>query len=251
MKRPKFKLLVLPAFIGLNFALNVFAQETFLSEEDFYEQEVDELSNIFDPFESVNRYSFQFNDFVYHNILQLLADRYKAVTPDSIEEGTSKFFLNLNYPVRLSSNLIQGRLREMWVETARFVINTTIGFGGLASPADNIEGLSAIKSEDLGQAFGAIGIGEGPYLVIPLLGPSNLRDLGGLIGNRAVNPIKEPFSLIDKCDWEYRLSVSGLDFINSSSGLLQQYNQLKGGAIDPYSSLKNGYTQYRRAAITE
>lgn len=251
MKRPKFKLLVLSVFLGLSYSFNVSAQETFLSEEDFYEQDVDQFSHISDPFESVNRFTFQFNDFVYRNILQPLADRYKAVTPDSIEEGASNFFLNLNYPVRLSSNLIQGRLREMWVETARFAINSTIGFGGLASPADNIEGLSPIKTEDLGQAFGAIGIGEGPYLVIPLLGPSNLRDLGGLIGNRAVNPVKEPFSLIDKWDWEHRLSLSGLDFINSSSGFLKQYNQLKGGAIDPYSSLKNGYTQYRRVAITE
>ena len=130
-------------------------------------------------------------------------------------------------------------------------INSTIGLGGLASPADNIKGLPPIKAEDLGQAIGAIGIGEGPYLVIPLLGPSNLRDLGGLIGNYAVNPFKQPFCIIDKWDWEYRLFVSGLDFINSSSGFLQQYNQLKRGAIDHYSSLKNGYTQYRRAKITE
>ena len=126
MKRPKFKLLVLYAFLGLNSALNIFAQETFLSEEDFYEQEVDQFGHISDPFESVNRYTFQFNDFVYHNILQPLADSYKAVTPDRIEEGASKFFLNLNYPVRLSSHLIQGRLREMWVETARFAINLSL-----------------------------------------------------------------------------------------------------------------------------
>ena len=166
MKVLNFKLLSLPAFIGMVFCLSLSAQNDFFTEDEFYDQDLVQFSNISDPFEVVNRFTFQFNDFVYRNILQPLAGSYKAVTPDSIEEGASNFFLNLNYPVRLSSNLIQGRLREMWVETARFAINSTIGLGGLTSPADKIEGLSPIKAEDFGQALGAIGIGEGPYLVL-------------------------------------------------------------------------------------
>mgnify|MGYP003873839789 CR=1 FL=1 len=133
----------------------------------------------------------------------------------------------------------------------RFTINSTIGIVGIACPADKIDGFSSVKAEDLGQAFGALGINEGPYLVLPLLGPSNLRDLGGLIIGRVINPVKEPSSLINDWAWECRLSLTSFDFVNNSSDFLRQYNQLKDGAIDPYSSIKNGFTQYRRALIIE
>ena len=251
MKRQKFELLVLLVILFLGSYNNVTAQNIFISEEDFYDQDIDQLNHISDPFERVNRSIFRINDIIYSNIIQPLADTYRLVTPDLIEEGASNFFYNVNYPVRLGSNLIQGRFRGMWVETVRFTINSTIGIVGIACPADNIDGFSPVKAEDLGQAFGALGINEGPYLVLPLLGPSNLRDLGGLITDRAINPLKEPSSLIDDWAWESRLSINGFDFANNSSDFLRQYNQLKDGAIDPYSSIKNGFTQYRRALITE
>ena len=119
------------------------------------------------------------------------------------------------------------------------------------TPADNFKGFAPIKPEDIGPALGAWGIGPGPYLVLPLLGPSNLRDLGGLIVDRAVNPMKEPFSLIDDWDWEWRLALTSSEFIVTSPTLLERYQQLKGSAIDPYSSLRNGYTQFRLGAIAE
>ncbi|MGB0408918.1 MAG: MlaA family lipoprotein [Opitutales bacterium] len=226
------------------------AEADFLSEEDFYEEEVAESAPVSDPFESINRYTFQFNDFVYLNLLQPLANGYQAITPDPVEESVNDFFDNLKYPVRLVGNLLQGRLKGAWVETGRFVINTGSSLGFM-TPADGIEMFQAIPSEDIGQALGSWGMGEGPYLVLPLLGPSNLRDIGGYVGDRAVNPLQEPFSLIDDWAWEVRLGIGLTELTTASPALLDRYLQLKGAAIDPYSALRNGYTQYRRAAIVE
>lgn len=227
------------------------AQDAYLSDEDFYNEEVSQSVNVDDPLEFINRYTFQFNDFVYMNVLDPLASGYTAITPDPVEEGASNFFYNLKYPVRLVSNLLQGRLDGAWVETGRFAINTTIGIAGIMTPADDFEGFAPIKSEDIGQVLGAWGVSDGPYFVIPLLGPSNLRDAIGLVGDRAVNPLKEPFSAIDSWNWEWKLALSGSEFIATSPAILERYIQMKGSAIDPYSSLKNGYTQFRRAAIKE
>jgi phospholipid-binding lipoprotein MlaA len=122
---------------------------------------------------------------------------------------------------------------------------------GFLTPADHYDGLGPIKSEDVGQAFGAWGIGEGPYLVLPLLGPSNLRDLAGFFGDRAVNPLKEPFAVIDDWKWEWQLTLSGSRYIARGPAIIERYKQLKGSSIDPYSSLRNGYVQYRRGVVAE
>lgn len=243
----------LAAFFLLSLLMPVgaYAAEAYLSEEVLYEEEIKSGDEVSDPLETVNRYTFKFNDFVYLNLVQPLADGYQAITPDPVEEGAGNFFNNLKYPVRLAGNLLQGRIDGAWVETGRFAINTTVGIGGVFTPADTMEGFAPIPKEDIGQAFGSWGIGEGPYLVLPLLGPSNLRDLGGYIGDRSLNPLKEPFSLIDDWNWEWRAALAAIEFTVESPSLIERYMRLKGSAIDPYSSLKNGYTQFRRAAIEE
>ena len=253
MKTLKFKSpLVWTSFIGLLTVTTLTAQDSNLTEdEDFFNEEVDESAGVYDPFESVNRFTFKFNDFVFSNSIQPLVNVYSAITPDPVEEGASNFFHNLRYPVRLASNLLQCRFKGAWVETGRFAINSTVGIMGILTPADDYEGFAPIKSEDVGQVFGAWGIGEGPYLVLPFLGPSNLRDLAGFFGDRAVNPLKEPFSAVDDWKWEWQLALSGTGYIARSPQIIDRYQQLKGSSIDPYSSLKNGYAQYRRGAVAE
>lgn len=252
MKTHSSKLLIaLAALIGLASAPVASAQDFYLSDEDFFNEEVVESSDIYDPLEILNRYTFDFNDFVYMNVMHPVVNGYTAITPDLIEEGVSNFFTNLKYPVRLVGNLLQGRLKGAWVETGRFAINSTVGIAGIMTPADRVDGFARIQSEDVGQALGAWGIGEGPYLVLPLLGPSNLRDFGGLIGDRAVNPLKEPFSVINDWGWDWRLALSVTEFMATSPNILDRYMQLKGSAIDPYSSVKNGFTQYRRGAVAK
>lgn len=252
MKTSNYKQLAAALLAGFMLtALPLFAEDEFLSEDDFYGEELNGASEISDPLEAVNRYTFKFNDFVLLNLVQPLADGYQAVTPDPVEEGASHFFNNLRYPVRLAGNLLQGRVKGAWVETGRFAINSTVGVLGVFTPADKVDGFAPIPKEDIGQALGSWGIAEGPYLVLPLLGPSNFRDLGGLVGDRAVNPLEEPFSLIDDWNWEWQVALAATEFTVNSPGIVDRYLRLKGSAIDPYSSLKNGYTQFRRAAIEE
>ncbi|TVP80241.1 MAG: VacJ family lipoprotein [Puniceicoccaceae bacterium] len=227
------------------------AAESYLSEEDFYYEDIGAELDIYDPFERVNRVTFELNDFLYDYVMEPIATVYTTIAPDPVEVAATNFFDNLKYPVRLAGNLLQGRLRGAWVETGRFAINSTVGLAGIRRPADRIAAFAPIPAEDIGQAFGAWGIGEGPYLVLPLLGPSNVRDLGGLIADRAVNPLKEPYSLIRDWGWERELALEATEFIATSPSKLSLYNRLKGESIDPYSSMKNGFTQYRRSAVEE
>lgn len=225
------------------------AEDEFLTEEELYGDFEEEPTVVRDPLELVNRLTFKFNDFIYMNVVEHIAKGYQQVTPDSVERGASNFFKNLGYPVRLAGNLLQGRMKGAWLETERFTVNTTLGVVGVFPAANRFERLQPLQSEDMGQAFGAWGIGEGPYLVLPLLGPSNLRDLFGLVGDRAVNPLKKPYSVIG--DSKVQTAFGVTDFVVKSPTLMRIYSQMKDGALDPYSSMKNGYSQMRRAMIEE
>ena len=253
MKTQKFKRsLNWSSLIGLLSLTTITAQARDLTEDEaFFYEECDDSMGVYDPFESVNRFTFEFNEFVFSNALQPLVDVYTKITPDAVEEGASNFFYNLRYPERLVSNLLQFRIKGAWIETGRFAINSTVGIVGILTPADYYESFAPIESEDVGQVLGAWGIGEGPYLVLPFLGPSNLRDLAGLCGDRTINPIKEPFSIIEDWDWELQLATSVADSISRSPQIFERYRRLKSSSIDTYSSLKNGYTQYRRGAMAE
>lgn len=221
------------------------------NDADLYGDDVATSSSVQDPLEAINRVTFDVNDFIYLNIFEPVADGYQAITPDPVEKGASNFFRNLKYPVRLAGNLLQGRINGAWVETGRFAINTTVGIAGVFTPADSVEGFEPIPAEDIGQALGAWGVSDGPYLVLPLLGPSNLRDLGGYIGDRAVNPLQQPLSAIESWNWEWRLALTGSEIIATSPSWIARYDQMKGNSIDAYGAMKNGYTQYRQAAIEE
>jgi phospholipid-binding lipoprotein MlaA len=240
--------------LGLLSALaSLNAQDPYLGAEDFYEEDLEGTISVSDPLEPINRLTYGFNDFVYMRLVQPLADGYQAITPDPVEEGASNFFSNLKYPVRLAGNLLQGRFEGAWVETGRFAVNSTLGVAGIFTPADEMQGFEPIPKEDIGQALGSWGIGEGPYLVLPLLGPSNVRDFVGYLGDRTVDPFSEPLSLTNEhnwdWNWEWEAALSATEFTVRSPSLIERYIQMKGSSIDPYSALKNGYTQFRRKAI--
>jgi len=221
----------------------------YFTEEELYGDFEKEPIVVRDPLESVNRLTFKLNDFIYMNVVKHIAKGYQQVTPDPVERGASNFFKNLGYPVRLGGNLLQGRMQGAWLETERFAVNTTLGVVGVLPAANRFERLQPLQSEDIGQAFGSWGIGEGPYLVLPLLGPSNLRDLFGFLGDRAINPLKQPYSVISDSKVQTVFGVT--EFVVKSPTLMRVYSQMKGGALDPYSSMKNGYSQMRRAMIEE
>jgi phospholipid-binding lipoprotein MlaA len=253
MKTYKSKLpLALATLLSLASAPFVSAQDSYLSEEDLFAEEVGASNGgISDPFEPVNRVTFKINDFLYSYVLEPIANGYTAITPDPVERGLTNFYRNLRYPIRLTGNLLQGRFGGAWNETGRFAINSTLGVAGFLPAADRFDSFQQIPAEDVGQALGAWGLGAGPYLVLPLLGPSNFRDFAGFVGDLAVYPIEEPFSMIDHWSWEWKTLIGGVDFVSTSPAAVSRYQRLKGNAIDPYSSLKNGFTQFRAAKIAE
>ncbi|MGK0456396.1 MAG: phospholipid-binding lipoprotein MlaA [Zhongshania aliphaticivorans] len=250
MRRPNYKTRFsywLLSFFFCVVVCGLYAQDDFLSEDDLYGDFEDESQVVSDPLQPINRSIFKFNDFIYVNVVRHVANGYTAITPDFVEKGATNFFQNLKYPVRLAGNLLQGRMKGARIETERFLVNTTLGIGGVYKAANHFDRMQPIESEDVGQALGAWGIGEGPYLVLPFLGPSNVRDLFGMLGDRVVNPLDVPLSVIDGGELQVVLGVA--EFVSSNPGIMSLYMQIKDSTIDPYSAIKSGYTGRRQSMV--
>ncbi|MGB0418036.1 MAG: MlaA family lipoprotein [Opitutales bacterium] len=222
--------------------------EEFLSEEDLFEENTSEMFTVYDPLEPLNRAIFRVNDRVYTYLVDPVSDFYHRVTPERVRAGILNFFDNLKFPVRLSANLLQGRFANASLESERFLLNTTVGLFGILNPADTMARYDALSKEDLGQALAQWGLPRGPYLVLPIWGPSTVRDFCGLIGDRAVNPTQRPFSAIDHWDWQDQAALSGAEVIARFG---DRYQKMKAAQIDAYSAFKLGYIQYREATIRE
>jgi phospholipid-binding lipoprotein MlaA len=199
---------------------------------------------ISDPLEPINRGFFYFNDKLYFWLLRPLAIGYKAVAPEPVRASFNNFFRNLEFPVRFFSCLLQGKQFEAGEEMRRFSINTFMGLGGFFDVASRAD----IKKydEDLGQVLGVWGMGPGFYINWPLLGPSNVRDTIGLIGDRFLYPISYIF---DPTGWT--LGLNALDILNLTSLRLGDYEDLKEAAFDPYIAMRDAYYQNRLSKIKE
>jgi phospholipid-binding lipoprotein MlaA len=219
----------------------------FLTEDDLFDEPIEGMVDIADPLEPFNRVIFRFNDVVYRQAVEPISRFYSDVIPDPVDRGLTRFFRNFRYPIRLVSNLVQGDLAIARIETERFIINSTAGLAGFLDPASGMEGLERPVPQDIGHALGAYGMGEGIYLVLPILGPSSGRDALGFVGNRAVHPLYYPYSVWDESTMDWTLSIT--QFVNASPGLIRGYRSVTDNAIDPYGSLKSSYIQARRADI--
>ena len=225
------------------------AQDDFLSEDDLFDNdEFEAEETIADPIEGLNRVFFGFNDFVYKNLIGPLAHGYHTITPDPVEKGFMNFFDNINYPIRLTGNLLQFKVEESFQETGKFLVNTTLGVGGFHKASNDFRNLDP-PVEDIGQAFGAWGFEEGFYIVIPILGPSNARDFIGRFADRVPDLVDTPWTVLD--DSTDRFIVGGVDFVTDSPALMYRYESLTKASIDPYEAMKDGFTKYRRLLISE
>jgi len=231
-------------------------QEDELSQEDDdlfdeFEDEA-EIKEVSDPLESYNRAMTTFNDTLIVNVLIPVSNGYKTLIHKEIRESVSNFFHNLSYPPRVVNNLLQGKFRNGIEETQRFIINTTVGIVGLFDPAKTYFGLKA-HQEDLGQTLGFYGVGSGPHIVIPLLGPSNLRDITGIYTDSYLSLTdytdREWLTLTD--EWAEYAAIRAYEKINEFSLDNQNYMKLKEDAVDLYPYLRDIYEQHRDKQIKE
>jgi phospholipid-binding lipoprotein MlaA len=197
-----------------------------------------------DPLEGWNRAMFLFNDRLYFWLLKPVARGYKALMPTAARRGVRNFFRNITAPVRMVSALLQGKGRAASAELTSFLINSTVGVLGFGDPAKRWPELSPSK-EDLGQTLGTYGIGEGFYIVWPILGPSTLRDSVGMVGDWFLDPTSyvEPY--------EAYLAVWTIENVNETSFRIGDYESMKEAAIDPYVAIRNAYIQNRKKKVEE
>jgi phospholipid-binding lipoprotein MlaA len=199
----------------------------------------EERVEIADPLEPVNRAIHQFNDKLYFWALKPVAQGYKAVVPEPARISVKNFFSNLGFPARFLSCLLQADFSGAATEAGRFSINTIWGIGGLLDPSSGKELNLQIQDTDLGQTLGVWGVGQGFYIVWPVLGPSSPRDSVSIAGDYFLYPV----SYISP--WYAGIGVRAYEEINATSLRIGDYEALKDAAIDPYVAFRDAYAQYR------
>ncbi len=185
-----------------------------------------------DPLEPINRVTSGFNRVMRGAIINPLVDGYKAITPEPVQKGVSNIISNLTEPITAGSSLLQGDTENAANATQRFIVNSTLGFAGINDEASK-QGIKQRK-EDLGQAAGADGVGTGPHIVLPILGPSNMRDATGAV----ITGIANPLGIISAVD--------------SADSYVKNKNEIDGAtkaALDPYVVERDAYEQNRRFKI--
>ena len=190
-----------------------------------------------DPFEPVNRRIHAFNDTFDRNVARPAARGYKAITPDPVEQGIGNFFANLDDVTVLANSLLQLKPRKSARTTARLVFNTTLGLGGIL----DVAGLAGIpkQNEDFGQTLGHWGVGTGPYIVIPFLGPSDVRDGGGRLVDAQYDALD---AVTDGAAYYGAYLLSAVD---TRARLLGATDVLDTAAVDPYAFTREAYLRRR------
>jgi len=212
--------------------------------DDFEEEYKEEAVRVADPLSPWNRAMFHFNDKFYFWILKPAAQGYKAVAPRLVRVGVRNFFHNIITPVRLVNCLLQGKGAAAGAEIGRFLVNSTVGVLGFGNPAQKYPELNP-SEEDLGQTLATYRIGNGFYIVWPLLGPSTLRDSVGMIGDSFLNPVNyvEPT--------EAAVGITAYKTVNETSFQIGDYESFKKAAVEPYEALRDAYIQNRQKKVSE
>ena len=203
-----------------------------------------------DCFETVNRGIFAFNQVIDGIIFEPLAAGYRHL-PSPIKTGTSNFVGNISTLLTIRNNVLQGDLGVAGKNTLRFVVNSTVGVVGIFDPASAI-GLNSYEKEDFGQTLGSWGVGEGCYVVLPVLGPSTARDAIGSLGNYMGGDawynvtVRNDTQYFSDFDYYASKGAGGVDFRAKN---FDDINNLEENSIDFYASVKSLYLQDRRKRI--
>ena len=196
-----------------------------------------------DPLEEFNRPIFEFNQTLDHNLIEPIAISYRDNTPEAIKKGISNFFSNLGDVSTLANLILQFKAEDSLITFGRLLINTTIGLAGIFDPASEL-GLIK-KDEDFGQTLGVWGVPEGPYFIIPILGPSTLRDTAGLYVD-----MTSDVNLINNLDTNSEIAATSIKVVDKRVELLPA-TELINNSFDPYITMKSSYLQKRRNDVND
>ncbi|MCD8571484.1 MAG: VacJ family lipoprotein [Alphaproteobacteria bacterium] len=203
-------------------------------------------TEINDPFESFNRGVFAFNQGFDNVILHPAIEGYRAVVPKPARTGLSNFLSNLKSPIHFANQVLQGDIAGAATVLERTIINTFLGFG-LFDVAGS-EGIE-VEAEDFGQTLAVWGVGHGPYLVVPFLGPSSLRDYVGYAVDAYADPLRMYLFNIDQEGWAY--ARSGADYFVLRDSLMDVLKDLERSSVDYYAATRSIYVQRRAAMVAD
>ena len=198
------------------------------------------INDPIDPLENSNRSIYTFNENLDEAILEPAADGYDYITPNFLQKGFNNFFDNINYPVTIINQVLQGNIEESLQDTLRFTINSSIGILGLFDPASRM-GLTE-HDEDFGQTLAVWGVKEGPYLMLPFFGPKTLRSLTGDLADVLFNP------LLNIDDTNLKIKTNLISILQDRSDLSTLEEELD-NSFDPYQYIKDSYIQNRKYKI--
>ena len=234
-----------PIYIVLLLVLSLLATPGFASGPDpLFDEEFEEESAGFpDPFESVNRPILSFNRLFDRVLLNPLTLVYGFILPGPVKQSIRQVFDNAHAPPVIMNDLFQREWRDAGVTTARFVVNSTIGVGGLFDPAKAM-GLPEHYS-DFAQTMALIGVGSGPYMVVPLIGPTTLRSATGFVVDSLMSPT---IYLLGPGELLFYYTLGGRGLVRREEHM-REMAALEAGAVDYYAVLRNAYYQNRTAEI--
>ena len=194
-----------------------------------------------DPWENFNRKIFNFNEALDEAVLKPVATAYRTVVPQLVRTGVSNVLGNIGDLWSAANHLLQGKIHSGLDMAARVMANSTLGLGGLLDPASEM-GLTR-QSEDFGQTLGRWGVGPGPYLVLPLLGPSTLRDSSALVVDRQASAS----NLVNNSNGVY--AITALEVVSVRASLLEAKQLLDAAALDKYTFMRQAYLARRLDAV--
>lgn len=198
---------------------------------------------IADPLQPLNRGTFWVNDKLYFYLFKPVARGYRQVLPRPARVSVGNFFDNLATPVRAGNALLQLNFRNFGTEIYRFVINSTFGIAGFFDPAGSVAGVKKTV-EDFGQTLGRYGVGHGFYLVLPIVGPSSLRDATGFFVDSYADPLR--YSDLETSEY---MGIKLLDVENRLSLDRETYEGIVRDSLDPYLFIRAAYAQRRLAQV--
>lgn len=213
--------------------------------EEILKEDVVYPVDVYDPLEGFNRRMYSFNYYFDKYLYLPVVSGYEFITPDYVEDRVSNFVDNVFEFNNFTNNLLQLKFKRTGITLARFLTNTTIGIAGLWDPATRL-GLPE-QSEDFGQTLGHYGVGHGPYIVLPIFGPSNLRDTAGLVTDTAAFAVAGPPAWVD--DNDVSLAFTGVSAIDQRHR--QPFRYYRSGSPFEYEMMRMLYTSKREIEIAK